>query len=73
MMVGLASANPGALLLLAQDGQPAADEAVEDAEQSRRGVLKVATPAPKHRVEISDDPLQAVATVTDRRASHCGL
>jgi hypothetical protein len=44
-MVGLTSSNAGALLLLAQDGvQPAADETVEDAEQTWRGVFEVAKP-----------------------------
>jgi hypothetical protein len=62
VMVSLASSDAGALFLLAQDGaQPSADKAVEDAEQSWCGVLEVAKPSPKHRVEVSDDPLQAIA------------
>ena len=70
VMVGLASSNAGALFLLAQDGaQPSADEAVEDAEHSRCGVLEVAKPFPKHRVEVSDDPLQAIAPAAARQAS----
>src|SRR5438552_13989156 len=69
-MIGLASSNAGALLLLAQDGaQPSADEAVEDAEQSWCGVLEVAKPSPQHRVEVSDDPLQAIAPAAARHAS----
>src|ERR1700751_3584418 len=71
VMVGLAPANAGALFLLAQDGaQPAADKAVEDAEQSRCGVLEIAKPAPKHRVEVADDPLEAVASAAAGHASH---
>jgi len=41
LMVGLAPPDARALFLLAQDGAPAAaHEAVDDAEQSWRGVLK---------------------------------
>src|ERR1700757_2478329 len=70
LMVGLAPSNAGALILLAQDGaQPSADEAVEDAEQSRWGVLEIAKPSPQHGVEVSDDPLQAVAPAAGRHAS----
>src|SRR5438876_12349579 len=70
-MVGLAPSNAGALFLLAQDGtQPSADEAVEDAEQSWRGVPEVAKPSPKDRVEVIDDPLQAVAPAAARHASN---
>src|SRR5215469_5994447 len=69
LVVGLAPPNAGALLLLAQDGgQAAADKAVEDAEQSRCGVLKVAKPAPKHRVEVTDDPFETVAPTAARHA-----
>src|SRR5215469_15567988 len=71
LVVGLAPPNAGALFLLAQDGaQPAADKAVEDAEQSRCGVLKIAEPAPQQRVEIMDDPLKAVASAAAGDASH---
>src|SRR5438132_9391160 len=70
-MVGLAPPDAGALFLLAQDrAQPSSDEAVEDAEQSRCGMLEVAKPAPQQRVEIADDPLQAVAAAADRLAPH---
>ena len=62
LMIGFAAADAGALVLLAQDSaQAAADKAVEDAEQGWRGVLEVTKPAPKDRVEVGDDPLQAVA------------
>src|SRR6516225_2836108 len=71
LVVGLAPPNAGALFLLAQDGaQPAADKSVEDAEQSRCGVLEVAKPAPKHRVEIIDDPREAVASAAAGHVSH---
>src|SRR5215467_4090185 len=47
LVVGVAPPNAGALFLLTQDrAQPAADKAVEDAEQSRCGVLEIAKPAP---------------------------
>jgi hypothetical protein len=42
LMIGFAAADAGALVLLAQDGaQAAADKAVEDAEQGRRGVRRL--------------------------------
>src|SRR5260370_8771595 len=70
-MGGLASSDAGALFLLAQEGtQPAADEAVEDAEQSWRGMFEVAKPPPKHRVEIGDDPFQAIASAAGRHPPH---
>src|SRR6266480_4498779 len=73
-MIGLASSDTGALFVLAQDGaQPAADETVEDAEQSMFGVLEIAKPPPKHRVEILDDPLQAIAQAAARHPSHLVL
>ena len=71
LMVGLAPSKAGALFLLAQDGtQPSADEAVEDTEQGWCGMLEVAKPPPKHRVEVIDDPLQAIAPAAARPASH---
>src|SRR5215469_5906767 len=71
LVVGLAPPNAGALFLLAQDGaQPAAGKTVEDAEQSRCGVLEIAKPAPQQRVEITDDPLEAVASAAAGHASH---
>src|SRR6266478_9142851 len=43
LMIGLASSDAGALLLLAQDGaQSSANEAVDDAEQSWCGMFEVA-------------------------------
>ena len=74
LMVGLASSNAGALVLLAQDGaQASADEAVEDAVQGWRGMLEVAKPSPKHRVEVGDNPLEAVAPAADRPRPHLVL
>src|SRR5207253_6077680 len=73
-MVGLASSDAGALFLLAQDGaQPSADEAVKDAKQSRRGMLEVAEPSLKHRVEVLDDPVETVASAPDRPGPHLVL
>ena len=72
LMVGLATSNAGALFLLAQDGaQPSADEAVDDAEQSRCGMLEVAKPSPKHRVEVVDDPPRVVASGGSSGFSPC--
>ena len=53
LVIGRASPDAGALLLLAQDGaQASAHEAVEDAVQSWRGMLEVAERSPKYRVEV---------------------
>jgi hypothetical protein len=71
LMVAMAASGAGALVLLAQDGaQAAADKAIEDAEQGWRSVLEIAKPAPQQRVEVIDDPLQAVAAAAARQASH---
>jgi hypothetical protein len=71
LMVAVAASDARALVLLAQDGaQAAADNAVEDAEQSWCGVLEIAKPAPQQRVEVVDDPLQTVAAAAARQASH---
>ena len=69
-MVGRAASDAGALVLLAQDGaQAAADEAVEDAIQGRRGMLEVAKPSPQQRVKVVDDPFEAVAASQRGQAS----
>src|SRR5215469_1669092 len=74
LMVGLASSEAGALFLLAQNGaESSADEAIEDTEQSWRGMLEIAKPSPKHRVKITDDPLEAIATAAASQASHLVL
>ena len=73
-MVGLASSDAGTLVLLAQDGaQTSAYEAVEEAVQRWRGMFEVAKPSPKHRVEIADDLLEAVAPAADRSRPHLVL
>src|SRR5882672_6975182 len=70
-MVGLTSSDAGALFLLTQDrAQASADKAVEDTEQSWRGMLEVAKPPPQQRVEVIDDPPQAVAPAAARQTSH---
>ena len=61
LMIGFASSDAGALFPLAQEGaQPSADKAVDDAEQGWRGMFEVAKPSPEHRVEVGDDPFEAV-------------
>src|SRR5579862_193485 len=71
LMVGCAASDAGVLILLAQDGaQASAHEAVEDAIQGWRGMLEVAKPSPQQRVEVVDDPLEAVAAAPDRLAPH---
>ncbi len=75
LMVGGTASDAGALFLLAQDGaQPSADEAVEGSEQGGRDVLEIAKPAPKHRVEVVDDPREAVAPAAGGLRPHhrCG-
>src|SRR4030088_2687102 len=73
-MVSLASSDAGTLVLLAQDGaQTPAYEPVEDDVQSWRGMFEVAKPSPKHRVEIADDPLEAVPPAADRPRPHLVL
>ena len=71
LMVGFAASDAGVLFLLTQDGaQPSADKAVEDVEQSWCGLLEIPKPAPQYRVEIIDDPLEAVASAAARQAPH---
>src|ERR1700724_712114 len=73
-MVSLASSDAWTLVLLAHDGaQTSAHEAVEDAVQSWRGMFEVTKPSPKHRVEIADDPFEAVAPAADRSRPHLVL
>src|SRR3954452_3705137 len=57
--------------MLAQDGtQAPTHEAIEDAEQSRPGMLEVAKPSPQHRVEVVDDPPEAVTPAAARLHPH---
>jgi hypothetical protein len=66
-MVCLTSSYRRPLFLLAQDSsQPSADHLVDPAEQAWPGVFEVAEPSPKHRVEVSDDPFQAIAPASNR-------
>ena len=70
LVIGRASPDAGALLLLAQDrAEASAHEAVEDAVQAWRGMLEVAKPSPKYRVEVVNDPPEAVASATESFAA----
>src|SRR5438128_11300392 len=70
-MVGRAPSDAGAFFLLAQDGaQASSDKAVEDAEQGWCGMLEGAKPPAKQRVEVIDDPFQAIASAAARHAPH---
>jgi len=61
LMVCFAPSHRRPPLLLAQNGtQPPPDEAVEYAEHEWPGVFEVAKPSPQQRVEVCNDPLQAV-------------
>ena len=63
LVIRFASPEAGTRLLLAPDcAEPSADEAVDGAEDARCRVLEVAEPAAQYRVEIVDDPSQAVAS-----------
>src|ERR1700722_6979503 len=70
MIIG-ATSEAEALFLLSPDrAQPPADEAIHETEHGWRGVLEVVEPSPKHRVEIADDPLHAVAAAPFRLGAH---
>ena len=61
LMVGQAAPEAGMLGLLAQDrAQSSSHEPVERREGVWVGVLEVAEPAAQHRVEIGDDPREAL-------------
>jgi hypothetical protein len=64
---------PGRFFCLRRGAQATAHEAVEDAEQSRGGVLEVAEPTPKHRVEVGDEPREAVASAAAGLRPHLVL
>src|SRR5271165_3374150 len=71
LVIGLASSESGPLLLLAQDGaQPPSYKAVDGTEHTRCRVLEISIPAAQRRIDITDDPSQAVTPRTDRPASH---
>ena len=60
--VGRTSPHGGTPVLRAQDGaQPSPDEAIEHLEQEWSGVLEVAEPPPRGRVEVLDNPPVAIA------------
>src|SRR6266700_7106019 len=73
MVLGTAS-ECGSFLLLAQDrAQPPSYKAVEEPELGWSRVLEVAEPAPKHGIEVGNNPLQAHAPTTARLAAHLVL
>src|SRR6266700_4024828 len=56
MVVGTAP-EPGSFLLLAQDrAQAPSDKTVKEFELARNSMFEVAEPAPKHGIEVGDDP-----------------
>src|ERR1700687_4921180 len=74
LVIRFASPEAGTRLLLAPDcAEPSADEAVDGAEDARCRVLEVAEPAAQYRVEIVDDPSQAVASGAARLTPHLVL
>src|ERR1700737_1669966 len=67
LMVGFASSEPGPLVLLAADGtQPSPNETIKVAELEWCGVLEIAEPSPQRRVDIRDDPREAVTSAAYR-------
>src|SRR3972149_12133608 len=61
VMVGQRAPGAGMLLLLApQRAQPSPDEAVHAAEGPRMRLLKVAVPAPEHRIQFRNDAGETV-------------
>src|SRR5205807_9792121 len=71
LMVGFASSEPGPLVLLAQDGtQPPPNETIKVAELEWCGVLEIAEPSPQRRIEIRDDPREAVTSAAYRFSPH---
>src|ERR1700730_2692174 len=74
LMVGFASSEPGPLVLLAQDGsQPPPNETIKVAELEWCGVLEIAEPSPQRRIEIRDDPREAVTSAAYRLGPHLVL
>ena len=74
LMVGFASSEPGPLVLLAQDGaQPTPNETVKVAELEWCGVLEIAEPSPQRRVEIRDNPREAIPSAAARLGPHLVL
>src|ERR1700730_19109687 len=74
LMVGFASSEPGPLVLLAQDGsQPPPNETIKVAELEWCGVLEIAEPSPQRRIEIRDDPREAVTSAAYSLGPHLVL
>src|SRR5689334_17196998 len=70
-MIGPAPSEARPLLMLAQDGaQASSHEAIEGAEHGWPGMFEVTKPSPKHRVEVVDDPSEAVASTAARLHPH---
>src|SRR6202140_4055402 len=66
--------EPGPLVLLAQDGpQPPPNETIKVAELEWCGVLEIAEPSPQRRIEIRDDPREAVTSAAYRLGPHLVL
>src|SRR6266481_7783906 len=74
LVVVFASSEPGPLVLLAQDGtQPPPNETIKVAELEWCSVLEVAEPSPQRRVDIRDDPPEAVTSAAYRFGPHLVL
>src|SRR5882724_1227519 len=74
LLVGFASSEAGPLVLLAQDGaQPPPDETIKNAELEWCGMLEIAEPSPQRRIEIRDDPREAVTSAAYRFSPHLVL
>src|SRR5258708_37565537 len=74
LVVGGASSDPGPLVLLAQDGpQAPPNETIKVAELEWCGVLEIAEPSPQRRIEIRDDPREAVSSAAYRLGPHLVL
>src|ERR1700724_3624382 len=74
LMGGFASSEPGPLVLLAQDGsQPPPNETIKVAELEWCGVLEIAEPSPQRRIEIRDDPREAVTSAAYSLGPHLVL
>src|SRR6202163_604776 len=74
LVVVFASSEPGPLVLLAQDGtQPPPNETIKVAELEWCGVLEIAEPSPQRRVDIRDDPREAVTSAAYRLGPHLVL
>src|SRR5260221_390243 len=74
VVVGFGSSEPGPFVLLAQDGpQPPPNETIKVAELEWCGVLEIAEPSPQRRIEIRDDPREAVTSAAYRLGPHLVL